>query len=149
MGYLNKQENRYYIKAPQHPRCNYKNYVKRAVLVMEEKIGRYLKPGEVVHHINGDSTNDTVNNLMVLTIEQHSSLHHAGRRYKKDKPAWNKIQDNKIKTIREMYKTGYKFSKISRMVGVSDATIRKYCLGSISYGTKKWCAHAINENINK
>jgi hypothetical protein len=33
--------------------------------ITEKKIGRRLKPGEIVHHIDGDSTNDDPENLCV------------------------------------------------------------------------------------
>jgi hypothetical protein len=50
---------------------------------MEEHIGRYLKPGEVVHHIDGDKTNNDISNLMLLTNSDHMKLHAILRRAKK------------------------------------------------------------------
>jgi hypothetical protein len=37
---------------PDHPFCDINKRVKRSRLVMEEHIGRYLLPEEIVHHIN-------------------------------------------------------------------------------------------------
>ncbi len=45
------------------------------VLVCEKLIGRRLFRNEVVHHIDGDTLNNSVNNLQVMTISQHGKLH--------------------------------------------------------------------------
>jgi len=59
------------VTKPEHPRANKIGHVKRAVLVAEEKIGRYLLPEEEVHHINGIKTDDRPENLLVLTHREH------------------------------------------------------------------------------
>ena len=48
--------------------------------LMEEKLGRKLLPHECVHHINGDKTDDRIENLTVLTKSQHSKLHNENKR---------------------------------------------------------------------
>ena len=45
-------------------------------LVAEEKLGRPLRKGEVVHHIDGDYKNNDPNNLMILPSQrEHAKLH--------------------------------------------------------------------------
>lgn len=45
-------------------------------LVAEEKLGRPLRKGEVVHHIDGDYKNNDPNNLMILPSQrEHVKLH--------------------------------------------------------------------------
>lgn len=45
--------------------------------LMEQHLGRALSPDEVVHHINGDATDDRLENLQVLTRSEHIRLHRA------------------------------------------------------------------------
>lgn len=59
-----------------HPFRNKSNYVKLHRIVMERYLGRYLKEDEVVHHINGIKTDNHKNNLIILSRENHASLHH-------------------------------------------------------------------------
>ena len=52
-------------------------------LVMEKHIGRKLKKGEVIHHINGDTQDNRIENL-VLCI---SPGHHSAKYHKKKRKA--------------------------------------------------------------
>lgn len=44
-------------------------------LVAEEKLGRNLLPGEIVHHIDGDKRNNEPTNLQVMTQSEHIRKH--------------------------------------------------------------------------
>ena len=55
-GYIMQQ-------ATDHPRANRGGYVYQHILVMEAKLGRYLRPGENVHHKNGIRTDNSPGNL--------------------------------------------------------------------------------------
>jgi len=48
-------------------------------LVAEGQLGRALLPNEVVHHRNGDKTDNTPTNLEVLTASSHIKHHNADR----------------------------------------------------------------------
>ena len=59
-----------------HPRADCYGYVLRSHVIVEEKIGRLLKPEEIVHHINRDRTDDRPENLEVLENRSaHLKLH--------------------------------------------------------------------------
>lgn len=49
----------------------------RSRLEMEKKIGRHLRPGEVVHHCDGDKANDAPGNLMLFTSSSEHLAYHA------------------------------------------------------------------------
>lgn len=65
-----------YVYRPTHPNAVFgKKYVAEHRLVMESKIGRLLLRSEVVHHIDGDTANNSPENLMVFG-ENKSHLKH-------------------------------------------------------------------------
>lgn len=47
-------------------------------VVAERTLGRALRPGEVVHHIDGDKRNNAPGNLMVTTQRMHMREHGLG-----------------------------------------------------------------------
>jgi transposase len=63
-----------FIRKLEHP-LSYKHegYIKRANLILEEKIGRYMKDGELAHHINHIRDDDRPENLELKTTKQHNT----------------------------------------------------------------------------
>ena len=56
------------LYSPKHPAANPKHpYIFEHRLVMEEHLGRYLLPSEVVHHKNRDRADNRVENLEVFS----------------------------------------------------------------------------------
>jgi hypothetical protein len=45
--------------------------------VMAGHIGRLLRSDELVHHINGDRTDDRIENLEIVTRAEHMNMHRA------------------------------------------------------------------------
>lgn len=62
-----------------HPRANKDGSVYTHVLVAEQKLGRYLKPEEVVHHIDENKMNNNPDNLMVFATKADHTSFHNGR----------------------------------------------------------------------
>lgn len=65
------------VAAPRHPFRNSNNRVLEHRLVMEKKLDRYLRLGEVVHHIDGDPGNNKKSNLYLTNKSGNSRAHHS------------------------------------------------------------------------
>jgi len=84
------------LRIPSHPRAS-NGYVPEHILIMEKKLGRYLKyygfndsRNEVVHHIDGDKINQKLNNLLLTRAGKHIGIH-------------NKIKNKYIINKRDKY----------------------------------------------
>lgn len=66
--WIEKRSGRCYIRCRNgHPKAYYR-------AVMEAHLGRTLRPDEQIHHINGDPSDDRLENLQLLPMGRHSSI---------------------------------------------------------------------------
>lgn len=72
--FLKKAEGRMYVKVTHDDGSKHMDYYAR--FLIEQEYGP-ISPGLVVHHIDGNQLNDTLENLAVLTVAQHNNIHHA------------------------------------------------------------------------
>lgn len=63
------------IYSPEHPNTNANGYVAEHTLKASAALGRPLKKGEIVHHINGDKHDNSNSNLLVCGQPYHMWLH--------------------------------------------------------------------------
>lgn len=67
------------IMLPNHPNSRSNGTILEHRLIAEKKIGRILKEEEVVHHLDGNKTNNNLENLIVFkTTSDHSRFHKTG-----------------------------------------------------------------------
>ena len=72
-----------YIYKPKHPYATKIGYVREHRLVMEEKLGRYLKKDEVIHHLNCNPSDNRPKNLYLCqSTGTHFIEHHLEKRDK-------------------------------------------------------------------
>lgn len=75
-GHQKRLRNGYVIAyAPKHPNAHKDGYVLLHRLVAEYQLGRYLKPDEIVHHMNHIRDDNRIENLIVMNRREHQQMH--------------------------------------------------------------------------
>ena len=75
-GHTKKRKDGYITcYVPKHPNCSADKFVMLHTVIMERSIGRYLNKDEVVHHVNGVRDDDRIENLQLMKIRDHQSMH--------------------------------------------------------------------------
>ena len=75
-GSITEADGRTLIYCPDHPLPNHSGiYVYRYRLIMEKHLGRFLLKSELVHHKNGNCTDDRLENLEVTSRSDHARRH--------------------------------------------------------------------------
>ena len=93
-GGIIKHQGYVYVYNPMHPQSIIK-YVKRCNLIMEKHIRRYLKKGEVVHHINHIKNDDRIENLQLFkNISDHMRYEGIGRTFSDETK--KKLKENNV-----------------------------------------------------
>lgn len=80
-GRIESKDGYIYIYSPEHPHKNKRNYVSEHRLIVERSIGRFLRPEEVVHHINRIRNDNRLENLQLTQSQSaHMEIHSDRRR---------------------------------------------------------------------
>lgn len=135
------------VYMPEHPSARPNGYVYKHRLIMEEKLGRRLRRWETVHHKDGDRTNNISDNLDLVSNKEHAHRHKGWKksimcltcgRETKNKAfcsdicahtAQRKVKDRPKKEELETLVWSRSVSSVSRLFGVSDSCVRKWCAG--------------------
>jgi hypothetical protein len=76
---------------PEHPRADRSGFVFAHIIAYEKHNGVRVPSDFIVHHINGIKTDNSPENLVMMTREEHNILHHTGK--KRSKETKNKISE--------------------------------------------------------
>jgi hypothetical protein len=64
------------ILCPQHPKANGSGQVLEHIIIAEKLLGKPLPAGCVIHHIDGDGTNNNTTNLAICQNQAYHKLLH-------------------------------------------------------------------------
>lgn len=109
-----------FIYKPNHPFVNKKvgkGYISEHRLVMEKKLGRYLKPNEIIHHIDRNRNNNKTINLQLMTRKRHSQLHLLGRKLS-EKTKQKISKANKGRIVSELTKKKLSLAGKGRIMSI-------------------------------
>jgi len=65
-----------FLLSPGHPRALGNGYAPESVLIVEKALGKYLPLPSIVHHVDGNRSNNTNRNLIVCQDESYHHLIH-------------------------------------------------------------------------
>lgn len=109
------------VLRPEHQYENH-GYVYEHRLVLENELGRLLRPEESVHHINEVKLDNRLENLFLTTVAEHTAIHRAGkkvtmenknklregiRQKRKDKGFRRRLPDGRYAPIEDKSAPGY------------------------------------------
>ena len=104
----------YRIISKRGKRCLYEHRV-----IAEEMLGRPLHSDEVVHHRDGNRSNNAPDNLVVMTRKRHGETNQGVRRY-------FHTNDDCVEAAHILHQVGWSQSKISRALRVHHGTVKSW-----------------------
>ena len=127
-------------------------------LIMEQYLGRKLTRKEVVHHINGDKSDNRIENLQLMTLSEHSKMHSRFRPVKeetkeklrkkfKHRPASNRNKSSEdIIKIALKYKELKCYRKVDRFFGFANGITGSIIRGDIYYDHQELIKKILENN---
>lgn len=69
---------------PDHHRADKNGFVLEHILIFEKETGIKIPDGCCIHHINGDKSDNRIQNLCMMTHAAHTAMHSTGRKYSEE-----------------------------------------------------------------
>ena len=131
------------IWKPEHPNASKKGYVFEHRMIMAEHIDRPLFSNENVHHVNGNKQDNRIENLKIMSIGDHVSIHNKG--IKKNKaylyqctyPKCTDMTNSKYELCHKHYKLQWQRIKTGSISDFHDFSREYEVIGNIHEGVKK------------
>lgn len=139
-GFRNTSKGYRQVLCPNHPRSESSGYVMEHILVWEKETGVPVPENCCIHHLNGDKSDNRIENLCMMASGAHSSFHNSRRkmsnetkkiisqkakeRYadKKNHPSYKEVDVFQMRSMREQ---GFTVTSICEKFGISKKTY--YC----------------------
>ena len=83
------------VLVPEHLRADAGGYVMEHIYVWEKETGVPVPSGCCVHHLNGDKTDNRIENLCLMSVGAHTVFHHTGTHHSEEKK--KKIRRKRLK----------------------------------------------------
>ena len=66
------------ILCPDHPRADSSGYVMEHIVIFERETGIEIPQNCCIHHLNGNKSDNRIENLCMMTHASHTVFHHKG-----------------------------------------------------------------------
>lgn len=84
------------VLIPEHPRADANGYVMEHIVVWESHTGIIVPMSCCIHHLNGDKTDNRIQNLCLMDRAAHTVFHHTG--LKRSDETRKKISEARLKS---------------------------------------------------